>query len=130
MSVMTNGSGTTHDAVSASLRVVQSAVALARAETQLAVLRGRELAAHALALLLGGLVAMTFLASTLVILSLSPVSAAPTAALRVAWLPVPWPLLLSLAVSVAITLAGTWVALSAFRRLKLISSADHPGERP
>jgi len=129
MSVMPTRPVATHEAVSASLRVVESAIALARAETKLAVMRGRELAAHALALLLGGLVAMTFLALTLVIVSLSPLSAAPSAALRVAWLPLPWPFVLSLSASVAITLAGTWVAIAAFRRLKSISSADPTGER-
>lgn len=129
MSVMPTRPVATHEAVSASLRVVESAIALARAETKLALVRGRELAAHAIALLLGGLVAMTFLALTLVIVSLSPVSAAPSAALRVAWLPLPWPFLLSLSASVAITVAGTWVAIAAFRRLKSVSAADETGER-
>ncbi len=128
MSVIPTRPVATHEAVSASLRVVESAIALARAETKLALIRGRELATHALALVLGGLVAMTFLALTLVIVSLSPVSAAPSAALRVAWLPLPWPFLLSLSASVAITLAGTWVAIAALRRLKSISSADQTGE--
>jgi hypothetical protein len=127
MAVMPAGHVVTHEAVSASLRVVESAIALARAEAKLAVLRGRELAAHAIVLLLGGFIAITFLALTLVIVSFSPLTTVASAGLH-AGLPLPWPFLLSLSTSAATTLAGTWIALTAFRRLRSISSDEDLGE--
>lgn len=130
MAVTPPGQVVTHEAVSASLRVVESAIALARAETKLAALRARELVSHALVLVLSGLVATTFLALTLVIVSLSPVTAAPSTAFHAAsGLPLPWPFLLSLIASIAITAAGTWVAVAAFRRLKYVSAGGELGER-
>jgi hypothetical protein len=119
MAVMSTGRAVTEEAVSASLRVVESALALARAETKLAFVRARLLATHAVALLLGGLIAMTFFALTLVIVTLSPLILAPSAGHGLAGiLSSTWPFFLSLSASVAIAGTGAWVALSALRRIR------------
>jgi hypothetical protein len=129
MGVTPSGQAVTHEALSASLRVVEGAIALARAETKLAVIRLRELATQAVVLVLGGLMAITFLALTLVIVSLAPLTAAPSTSFHVATsVPLPWPFLLSLTASAGITVAGIWVALAAFRRLKSLSS-NEDGDR-
>ena len=125
MAVMSSAPAVTHEAVSASLRVVESAVALARAETKLALARARVLATHTVALLLGGIVTMTFLALTLVIVTLSPLLLAPNAGFgRMGALGLPWPFLLSLGLSSTLALGGAWVAVSAFRRIKSARSDD------
>jgi hypothetical protein len=125
MAVMPTGSAVTHEAVSASLRVVESAIALARAETKLAVARAEMLATEAARLLLGGLLAMTFVALTLVIVTLAPLVVGHDATLRlVPSLPIPWPLLLSLTVALALAATGVKIAFSALHRLRATTSAD------
>lgn len=119
------GHAATHEAVTASLRVVESAIELARAEAKLAGLRARTLAAHAVALVLGGIVAMTFVALSLVILTIAPLILAPHAAIG----RTPWPLALSLALSLLIAGAGAKTAHRALNALKAdeASDASRPG---
>jgi hypothetical protein len=125
MAVMPTGQAVTHEAVSASLRVVESAIALARAETKLAVARAEVLATEAARLVLGGLLAMTFVALTLVIVTLSPLIVGHDATLRLLpSLPVPWPLLLSLTIAVALAVTGLKIAFSALRRIRAGGSED------
>jgi hypothetical protein len=120
----------THEAVSASLRVVESTIALARAETRLALTRARVLAVQAVVLVLGGLVAMTFLALALVIVTLSPLVAGHGIGLRLgASLLLPWPFVVSLSASVAIAALGTWVAVAALRRIRSLASEEDGGSR-
>ncbi len=119
----------THEAVSASLRVVESAIALARAETKLAVARAEVLATEGARLVLGGLVALTFVALTLVIVTLAPLMVGRDATLRLSpSLPIPWPFLLSLTVALALAGTGIKIAVSALRRLRASTSKD--GEAP
>ena len=125
MAVMPMGQAVTHEAVSASLRVVESAIALARAETKLAVARAEALATEAARLVLGGLLAMTFVALTLVIVALAPLVVGHEATLRLLpGLPVPWPFLLSLLIALGLAATGLKIALSALRRLRANTSED------
>ena len=129
MAVMPTGQAVTHEAVSASLRVVESAIALARAETKLAIARAEVLATEAARLVLGGLLATTFVALTLVIVTLAPLVVGHGAALRlVPGLAVPWPFLLSLTVALALAATGVKIAISALRRIRATTSED--GETP
>ncbi len=103
-----------HEAVAASLRVVESAIELARAEAKLAAVRARTLAAHAVALVLGGIVAMTFVALSLVIMTLAPLVLAARSPAGHA----PWPLGLSFALSLVIAGVGGKIAHRALNALK------------
>ncbi len=122
------GHAASHEAVAASLRVVESAIELGRAEAKLAGVRARVLATHALTLLLGSIVAMTFVALSLVILAVAPLVLAPHASLGRP----PWPLALSLCVSLAIVGAGAKAAHRAMNALKADAATDanRPGGTP
>jgi hypothetical protein len=108
------------DAVGASLRVVESAVELARAEAKLAAARARSLFMSGLVAGLGVLMAISFVELTLVLIALSPLfldSQAP-------WPPAPRPLLLTLAISIGLGLCGAVVAWAAWRRIKAPEDND------
>ncbi len=111
MAAEPTGNALAHDAASASLRVIESAVALARAEAKLVVVRARTLFTAALVVALGVVVAISFAQLTLILLTLSPLFVAPGT---------PWgpePLFISLGIAICLVLVGGGVAWWGFRRL-------------
>jgi hypothetical protein len=107
------GSALAHDAAGASLRVVESAVALARAEAKLVVVRARTLFIAALVLMLGVVVAVSFAQLTLILLALAPLFVASGAPLGLA----PQPFFVALGVAVCLLLLGGGCAWWGFKRL-------------
>jgi hypothetical protein len=102
-----------HDAVASSVRVVESAVELARAEAKLLVLRARHMAVEAIAMGLGVVVAITFIEVTLILAAISPLYLAGHS------LPAtPWPLLASIGIALTLAAGGGLVAWLAWRRFR------------
>jgi hypothetical protein len=105
--------GLARDAVASSVRVVENAVELARAEVKLLVVRARHLVIEAVTMGLGAVVAVTFVELTLILAALSPLfigeKNAPAS---------PWPLIASLAISLGVACAGGIVAWLAWRRFR------------
>lgn len=112
-----------HDAVLASEHVLQSAVALARAEAKLLALRARAELIGALLLGVGTAVAGLFVALCLVIFALSPlvVGGGRDSVLGSDFTPVG----VSLAISIALAATGAVVAYLGIRRLRAGVSPTH-----
>ena len=105
--------GLAHDPVASSVRVVENAVDLARAEVKLLVVRARHLMVEAVTMGIGAIIAMTFVELTLILAALSPLFVGAKNA------PVsPWPLIASLAISLGMAAAGGVVAWLAWRRFR------------
>jgi len=102
-----------HDAVASSVRVVENAVELARAEARLLVVRARHLLVEAVTMGLGAIVAVTFVELTLILAALSPLFIGERSGT-----PSPWPLLASVAVSLGMAVSGGLVAWFAWRRFR------------
>jgi hypothetical protein len=101
------------DAVASSVRVVENAVELARAEVKLLMVRARHLAVEAVTMGLGAIVAVTFIELTLILAALSPLFVGDRSQS-----PSPWPLIASLAVSFGMACSGALVAWLAWRRFR------------
>jgi hypothetical protein len=95
------------------LRVLESAVALARAEAKLVVVRARTLFIAAIVLVLGVVVAVSFAQLTLILLTLAPLFVASGAPLGFA----PQPFLIALGVAVCLLLLGGGCVWWGFTRL-------------
>ena len=102
-----------HDAVASSVHVVESAVALARAEAKLLVARAQRKLVNALTLGLGVLVSLTFVELTLILLTLSPLFV-PGEKLPFQ----PYPLLIALGIALGVATGGAVVAWTAWRRFR------------
>jgi len=107
------GSALAHDAAGASVRVVESAVALARAEAKLVIVRARTMFVAALVLMLGVVVAVSFAQLALLLLALAPLFVASGAPLGLA----PQPFLIALGVAVCLLLFGGGCVWWGFKRL-------------
>lgn len=113
MAIAPRGEGVAHDAVASSVRVVENAVELARAEAKLLALRARHMAVEAVTVGVGVVVALTFLELTLILLALSPLFVAGRS------LPAsPWPLIVSIGIALLIAAGGAFAAWLGFRRLR------------
>lgn len=103
----------THDAVAASVRVVESAVELARAEARLLVARAQRTMVRALTVALGLIVAVSFIELTLVLVALSPLFVSGR------MLPLaPYPFIVSLGVTSIVAASGAAVAWTAWRHIR------------
>jgi hypothetical protein len=108
----------------ASLRVLESAVALARAEAKLVLVRARALFVGALIAALGALMAVAFATLTLVLVALGPLVLAPRST-------EPTPLLIALGIAVGFSLIGAlgaWIGWRRFGRRAL--NDDQTGAEP
>jgi hypothetical protein len=103
----------TPNAVASSVRVVESAVELARAEAKLLVVRARRMLVEALTLGLGVMVALTFMELTLILVALSPLFV-PGRELPFR----PYTLLVSIGIALGVAFGGAVVAWSAWRRFR------------
>jgi len=113
MSLAPREEGAVGDAVASSVRVVEKAVELARAEAKLLVVRARHMAVEAVTLGVGVVVALTFVELTLILAALSPLFVANRS------LPAsPWPLVISIGLALAIAAGGALAAFFAWRRLR------------
>jgi len=102
-----------HAAVASSVRVVESAVELARAEAKLLVVRARRTLVDALVVGLGVIVTLTFVGLTLILVTLSPLFV-PGRELPFR----PYTLLVSLAIALGLAFGGGVVAWTAWRRFR------------
>jgi hypothetical protein len=109
MAAEPSGQALAADTATASLHVVESAVALARAEAKLVLVRARALFVGALIAGLGALVAIAFAGLTLVLVALGPLVLAPIGAQ-------PAPLVVALSLAMAFSLAGGLLAWLGWRR--------------
>lgn len=103
----------THDAVASSVRVVESAVELARAEAKLVVARARRTLVSALTIGVGVFVSLTFVQLTLILVTLSPLFVpGERPPFR------PYPLLVSIGIALGLAVGGAAVAWTAWRRFR------------
>lgn len=103
----------THDAVAASVHVVESAVELARAEARLLVARAQRTVVRALTVALGVIVAISFVELTLVLVALSPLFVSGR------MLPLaPYPFVISLGLTSGVAASGAAVAWTAWRHIR------------
>jgi hypothetical protein len=112
-----------HDAAGASLGVLESAVALARAEAKLVVVRARTLFVAALVVALGVVIAVSFAQLALILVTVSPlfvVAGSPLAA-------APMPYFVALGLAFCIALGGGITAFLAWRKLGERALGDQDG---
>ena len=113
------GTRAAHEAAAASLRVVESAVALARAEAKLLVARASGSLRDALLMAVGVLVTISFVELAVVLVALTPLLLTAAGGERFApHRGAPWALLSSLAISIGVAAVGALVSKSAWKRLK------------
>jgi hypothetical protein len=113
MTVAPRGEDLAHDAVASSVRVVENAVELARAEAKLLVVRARHMAVEVVAMGIGAVVALTFVQVSLILAAVSPLFFADRAVS-----PTPWPLVASIGIALTLAAAGGLVAWFAWRRFR------------
>jgi hypothetical protein len=119
-----SGNALAHDAASASLRVLESAVALARAEAKLVLVRARTMFVAAVVMVLGVVVAVSFAQLTLILLTVSPLFVASGAPLGLA----PERFLLALGLALFLMILGGLGALWGFKRLGKRAASNDGGE--
>jgi hypothetical protein len=114
-----------HDAAGASIRVLESAVALARAEAKLVVVRARTLFIAALVVVLGVLIAVSFAQLALILVTVSPLfvmAGSPLAA-------EPAPYFVALGLALCVALGGGITAFLAWRKLGERALGEQNGDQ-
>jgi hypothetical protein len=111
-----------HDAAGASIRVLESAVALARAEAKLVVVRARTLFVAALVVALGAFVAVSFAQLVLILVTVSPLFV-------IAGSPSTTPYLVALGLALCVALGAGITAVLAWRKLGERALGEHNGDK-